>query len=235
MILTGFAVGGVVSTAILAVRANERAGVVVRVNDMDPNKPPLTFREKLSLSWKYYIPAASVGAATIACIIGAQSINTRRQAALVGAFAITEGAFQEYKDQVIETLGKTKEQKVREDIVQKQVVENPPPPSEVMVIGAGNVLCFDTYTARYFESSMEKIRSAQNDFNEMLINGEAYLSLNEFYHMLGLPTAVVGEQVGFSVENLLNVHFTTTLSEDGRPCLALEFRALPRQDYHSFQ
>jgi len=242
VILTGLAVAGVFSTAILAVKATPRA---VRktdnlISDMEAEykaggaEPKLlTNWDLVKLNWTLYIPALSTGAATVACIIGAQSINSRRQAALVGAFAITEGAFQEYKEQVVEALGKTKEDQVRTEVVKKQIEKNPPPSEDALVIGTGDVLCLDTYTRRYFTSSMEKIRSAQNDINEMLIDGEMYMSLNEFYHLVGLEDAVVGEQVGFAPENKMSIEFNSALTPDGRPCLAISFRALPRQDYRS--
>jgi hypothetical protein len=234
VILTGFAVAGVVSTVVLASKATVKA--VHTLDDLDDmaevSSPTIT--EKVRAVWSYYIPTIITGASTIACVIGAQSINARRQAALVGAFTITENAFQEYKDRVVETLGKSKDKKIHDEMVQKQVTENPPP-SDLMIIGSGNVLCLDTYTGRYFESTMEKIRGAQNDFNQGLLNGEMYMSLNEFYHILNLPDTVVGEQVGFSPENLLDIQFSTALTEDGRPCLAISFRALPRQDYFTFQ
>lgn len=226
IILTGLAVGGVVSTAVLAVRATPKA--LAAINQDRPDGTTLTKWEVVKTVWPLYIPAALTGAATIAAIIGAQSINSRRQAALIGAFTITEGAFQEYREQVTEVLGKQKEQAVRDKVVQKKIDENPP--TDFVVMGSGNVLCFDAYTGRYFESTQEKIRAAQNDFNEQL-EGDIYLSLNEFYHILGLDEAAVGEQVGFAVENRLKIEFSSGLAPDGRPYLAMSFRALPRQDY----
>lgn len=231
-VLTGFGVAGVLSTAIFAARAHvkaEQMALEARGEHGD-SFPAWSLKERLRYTWTLYIPAAAIGTVTIASIIGSQSINARRQAALIGAFSITEGAFQEYREQVTEALGKTKEKSVRDKIVQKQVDDNPP--SELYIIDGGNVLCLDTYTGRYFSSTMEKIRGAQNDFNELL-DGTVYLSANEFYHYLGLESVVVGEQVGFSPENRLNVEFSTALSPDGRPCLAISFRALPRQDYMS--
>jgi hypothetical protein len=230
VILTGLAIGGVVTTTVLAVQATPRA--IIAIDEDQEDGTTLTKWEVVKKVWPYYIPVVITGGLTIACMIGAQSVNTRRQAALVGAFTITEGAFQEYKEQVVEVLGKTKESsEVREKIIQKKIEENPP--SKDIIIGSGNVLCFDTYTGRYFESSMEKIRAAQNDFNEMLINGEMYMSANEFYHLIDLDDVVVGEQVGFSPENTMKIEFTSRLTPDGRPCLAISFRALPRQDYRS--
>lgn len=233
IILTGLAVGGVVTTAILAVRATPKAIRILEDSTLSWQKDgePMVKNRKLEsikLVWPLYVPAVLTGAATIAAIIGAQSINSRRQAALIGAFTITEGAFQEYRDQVTEVLGKQKEQGVRDAVIQKKVDENPP--TDFVVMNQGNVLCFDTYTGRYFESTAEKIRAAQNDFNEML-EGDVYLSLNEFYHILGLDEAIVGEQVGFAVENRLKIEFSSGLAPDRRPYLAMEFHALPRQDY----
>lgn len=231
IILTGLGVAGVVSTVILAVKATPAA--IKRIDIFESKENGLWIKsspkERVLLLWDLYVPAAVTGSVTIACIIGAQSVNMRRQAALVGAFTITEGAFQEYKDQVVETFGKSKAQKVHDDVIQKKITAMPP--SDLVVIGEGNVLCKDDYSGRYFESTMEKIRKAQNDFNEQLLNGEMYSSLNEFYSLLGLEEVNVGEQVGFSPENLMNIIFSTAMTPDGRPCLAISFRALPRQDY----
>lgn len=235
-ILTGMAVAGVVSTVVLAVRATPKA--LQKIKEYETKDNGLWIKssnmERARLVWPLYVPATLSCGVTIAAIIGAQSINTRRQAALVGAFSITEGAFQEYREHVVEALGANKEQKVRDLVVQKQVDENPPG-NELIVIGSGNVLCLDTYSGRYFESTMETIKKAQNDFNAMLLNGEMYASLNEFYHLIGLPDSVVGEQVGFATENLLDINFSTAMTEDGRPCLAMSFRALPLQDYYTFR
>lgn len=234
-ILTGFAVGGVISTALLTARATTKAVREIDAANYGREEPfKLTLKEKARLTWTYFVPPVIIAGSTVACVIGAQSINMRRQAALAGAFAITENAFQEYKEKVIESLGESKDKKLRDEVVQKQVTDNPPP-AEMIVIGAGNVLCLDTYTGRYFESTKETIHGAQNAFNDGLLHGEMYMSLNEFYHMLNLPDTVVGEQVGFSPENLLDIHYSSALTPDGRPCLAISFRALPRQDYFSFQ
>lgn len=229
VILTGLGVAGVLSTAVLTFRATWKArGVVEQFVDEEPTR-----KDIFKAVWPLYVPAVSVAIVTCASIIGSQSINARRQAALIGAFTLTEGAFQEYKDQVVEAIGAGKEQKVRDDIVQKQVDANPPTDG-VVVVGSGNVLCLDTYTGRYFQSTMEKIRKAMNDVNEGLLSGDMYVSLNDFYGHLGLLETTVGEQVGFSDQHLVDLHFSTAMAEGGVPCLAISFRVLPRQDFGSF-
>lgn len=232
-VLTGFAIAGVVSTALLIARATTRANQTIAANQYIGTDQPLTKVEKLKLIWPIYIPPAVTGLATISCIIGAQSINMRRQAALMGAFTLTEGAFQEYKEQVAEALTKPQKDKIETAIAQKKVDENPPA-TELMMQADGKVLVLDLFTGRYFRSTQEIIRKAQNDVNERLTSGgEMYVSLNEFYVLLDLETSVMGEVVGFNSSNLVDINFNTAVAEGGVPCLTIMFRALPFEGYDS--
>lgn len=235
VILTGFAIAGVVSTAILTARATTQANR--RILDFESKDNGLwvksTIKEKLQLTWPIYIPPVITGFATISCIVGAQSINVRRQAALMGAFTLTEGAFQEYKEQVAEALTKPQKEKIETAIAQKHVDENPPA-TELLMQADGKVLVLDRFTGRYFRSTQETIRGAQNDVNERLTSGgEMYVSLNEFYVLLGLEQSVMGEVVGFNSNNLVDVNFNTAIAEGGVPCLTIMFRALPSEGYDS--
>lgn len=231
VVLTGFAIAGVVSTAILTARATTKANIVLGAIDVD-NQPAGRI-EKLRIIWPIYIPPVITGLATISCVIGAQSINYRRQAALMGAFTLTEGAFQEYKEQVAESLTKPQKEKIETAIAQKQLDENPPA-TEMLMQADGKVLVLDRFTGRYFRSTQETIRGAQNDVNERLTSGgEMYVSLNEFYVLLGLEQSVMGEVVGFNNANLVDVNFNTAIAEGGVPCLTIMFRALPTEGYDS--
>lgn len=242
ILLTSLAVAGVGTTAVLAARGhvkakdrlfNMRADLEYDWEEHGIEVKPFTRLEILRHTWMFYIPAVASGAIAIASCIGAQSINSRRQAALVGALAITEATYQEYKEQIIEAIGPTKEKNVRNKIVQRHVDENPPP--EDFGLGGGDVLCLDEWTKRYFSSTMEKIRSAQNFVNANLIDGERFITVNEFYHYLGLDDAAAGEEVGFTAENRVNIDFSTALTKDGRPCLSISFRAFPREGYHTYR
>lgn len=245
ILLTGLAVAGVVSTAIFAVRATPQAVRLVseaEVRHLDaesykPDDQPYAEFSTLQIvqaAWKVYLPTAGMGLATILCIIGAQSINTRRQAALVGGFTIAETSLREYRDKVIELEGSKLDQKVRDAVQQDRVLADPSS-NEIIILGSGNVLCYDKYSGRYFESSMEDIRKAQNDLNEAMINGDMYASLNELYQRIGLPITKMGEGLGFSTERLVDINFSSVLTERGEPCLAIDFRAEPMQDYYRFR
>lgn len=231
-ILTGVAVTGVLATTVYAVKGTPQAAQDISFAQSEQLEI-LTKWEIVRLTWRYYIPALCIGAATIACIVGANSISTRRNAALVSVYSLTEKALHEYKTKVVETLGEKKERAIRDDIAQDRVNAEPVSTREVIITGNGDVLCFDTLSSRYFQSSIENMRKAQNDINEQVIN-DSYATLNDFYQKLGLRDTTLGEDLGWKTDKLMDITFSTTMSDDNRPCIALEYPVKPTDDYHSF-
>ena len=188
-ILTGIGIVGMVTTTILAVKATPRAldlindAAIEKVdNQVKSGKEPdemsskLTTIDIIKAAWKPYIPAAITGAVSIACLIGASSVNARRNAALYSAYKLSETALSDYKDQVIETIGEKKDKEIREKIAQKKVDDQPVSKSEVIVTGTGNVLFLEPVSQRYFTSDIETVRKIINDLNYRLTTGmEEYI------------------------------------------------------------
>jgi hypothetical protein len=226
LILTSVGVAGTIATAYLAGKASWRA---CRILEADAYKAA-TCKDKFLLVWKLYIPAAGVGVLTTTCIIGANRIGTRRAAALATAMTLSERAFMEYRDKVIETIGATKEQKVRDEVAQDRVTKNDS--HKQIVISGVNVLCYDMYSDRYFESTMEDIKHAQNKLNHQLVNGAwASASLNDWYSYVGLDSVTYGEEVGWNSSEQVEITFSSVVSGDGRPALAVDFDVAPVRNY----
>ena len=235
-ILTGMAVGGLITTVILAVKATPKALELIEkemrreyeisgTNDIIYN---ISNKDIAKITWKCYIPACAVGAATIACIIGANHISLRRNAALASLYSITEAAFREYQAKVTETIGRNKELKVRDDISADRVKANPPGTNEIIFTGKGNVLCYDSLSGRYFKSNIEKIRQAVNDLNHSLLS-EMFMSVNDLYYVIGLAGTKLGDQMGWDIDKgLVEISFSSQLTEDGEPCLVLNYDITPR-------
>ncbi len=238
VILTSMAVAGVVGTTILAVKATSQAKDAIYLEEDDRGEQNgrssryLTAKEQVQLVWMHYIPAASVGLVTIACIITAQSINSRRQAAVMSLYTITDTAFREYQEKNIEVNGTTKHQKVKDELAKDAIAANPP--DKTLIIGPGEIGVYDKYSGRYFTSSVQDIKAAQNDVNASIINGDMYASLNDFYMRIGLHVTKVGEEMGFTLDNLIDLDFSSVLHEDV-PYLAIDFRAMPVPEYHRFR
>lgn len=238
-ILTGVAVVGTISTAVLSVRAAYRVGKDENAQHYESlmlrgETVNLSTKELVQTYWKEFIPPVVVGTATIACTIGANHVSSTRAAALASAYSISEKAFTEYRAKVAEQYSVAKEQKIRDAIAQDRVTENPPKISEIHITEATEQPCYESMTGRYFKTTVEKLNKARNDFNKQLLD-EGYASMNDFWDLLGLEGTTVGTELGWTSDSLLEIHITTTLSPDGKPCLSLGYINAPKADFYRFR
>lgn len=241
-ILTGIGVAGTVSTAVLTARATVDAVHILHERHVEETQEPdlsvkeslgaYSAREKIEIAWKCYVPAVATGVVTVACVLGANHVNSKRTTALVTAYSLTENAFKEYKEKVVEQIGVNKETKVRDAVAQDKLDRNPSAGREIIIAEGGDVLCYETYTGRYFKSDMETLRKAQNDINQQIIS-EMYASLNDFFNAIGLPNTSIGDTLGWTMDEMLELHFSALL-EDGKPCIAVGYHSLPVKNFHKF-
>lgn len=232
-ILTGLGVVGMLSSIVLAVKATPKALDKIEETKKEEKKEQLEPIEVIKVTWKYYIPTAATSAVSIACIIGASSVNYKRNAALATAYSLVDSSFRAYKEKVIETIGEKKEQEVRDEIAKDQIRQNPIKNTEVIITGNGDTLCFEPITGRYFKCSIEKLCQVERDLNKELYSS-MYVSLNEYFHAIGLPETNIGDDLGWDV-NRGSIEFnrSSQLAEDGTPCLVVSFNCGPRWDYRS--
>ena len=247
-ILTGVGIVGMISTTVLAVRATPKALILIenkkreikietiKEGRNESTDISLTKLEIVKTAWKPYVPAFVTGVCSTACLVGASSINARRNAALLAAYTLSETAFADYKDKVIETIGEKKAQEVKDAVARDQVEKNPPSKNTVITTDKGETLCYDSISGRYFKSDIECIRRAINNLNERLLF-DTHVALNEFYDEIGLEEIYpMGEQLGWTVDpdsankGLIELDFSSQLAE-GTPCLVVGFRNAPRYDY----
>lgn len=237
-ILTALGVTGVVTTAYLASKASFKAPAILEAakreksfyhTGEEENEFSLEPKEKFLLLWKLYIPAVVSGATTIGCVVMATRIGTRRTAAMAAAYTLSERAYSEYKDKVVETIGKTKSKKIEDEVAQNHL-DDKPFSKQGVVIGSGDVPCFDAYSGRYFACTMEGIKKAQNDVNYTMLH-TGYASLNDFYEKLGQDRTKMGDELGWNNDIPLEVIVTTCMTDDDRPALHVDFRDAPTAGY----
>ena len=186
-ILTGLGVTGLFASVIFSIKATPKAMKSIENKKKELDKEKLTLGETIGATWKHYIPTAVTVATSTACIIGANSVNTRRNAALAAAYSLSETAMAEYKDKVREIVGERKESDVRADIARDRMAVDPPNPSEVIITGKGETWFRESITHRYFKSDIEKVRKVENDLNREMRN-ENTISVNDMLYALGLPS-----------------------------------------------
>lgn len=244
-ILMGVGIAGMVTTTVVAVKATPKALKMIEEAENDKMekqledgvKPTeiietLTPLETVKATWKAYVPAAVIGAVSIACLLGSCSVSGKRTAALATAYKLSEAALSEYKDAVIETIGEKKAEEVLNKKAEKQLAANPVGKNEIIFTGKGTALCYDTLSGRYFQSDMNTIKKAENEMN-LCLREENYISLNSFYDMLNLEPTKFGEELGWNIETdgYVDIEVSAQIAEDQTPCLVLDFSSMPRYDY----
>ena len=233
-ILAGIGIAGMITTVVLAVKATPKALTLIDEASNEKNAE-LTRVEVIKAAWKPYVPAVITGVMSTTCMIGSVHIGTRRIAAISTAYKLTETAFAEYKDKVVETIGEKKEKAIKEKIDGDKIKKDPVSKSEVIITEKGNTLCYDSISGRYFKSDIEKIKKAVNEINRQLTY-DMYVSLNEFYDAIGLKDTKLGGELGWNLEDgLIEPSFSSQIADDGTPCIVLDYNVAPRYDYYKFE
>mgnify|MGYP004519466439 FL=1 len=233
-ILTGVGIAGMITTTILAVQATPKALRLLEEKKADISEteklPPI---EVVKAAWKVYVPAVLTGILSTVCLIGANSVNQRRGAALAAAYSLSESALKEYREKVVETIGKKKEQAIRDDIAKDRVTANPV--REVVVTDRGSTLCYDSLSGRYFKSDIETLRRTVNDLNRRM-RDEMFISLNDFYCAVDNPDlspTKLGDSLGWNIDKgYIDLGFSSQLTADGTPCLVLDYTVVPEYEYN---
>ncbi len=259
-LLTGIGVTGVISTIVLTVVGTIKSvklideekkkrmcehecdkngnieGLIRTRKDEEPGIGTfrLSVQDTVKLIWKPCLPAVLTGAASIVCLISANAVSAKRSAALTAAYAISETAFRDYREKVVDIVGDKKEDEIHTAVVQDKIDKTPLPPTSgynevIFADNGGEVRCFDAFAGRYFRSSRNRLGAAINDLNRMLLNdGEA--TLNDFYYFADLENTEIGESLVWCVDKSydeVNLRFSSHLSPDGQPCLAFCFDIPP--------
>jgi hypothetical protein len=225
-LLTGVGVAGTISTAVLSGRASFKAA-----RRLD-NYEHMDRSTKLRLTWKLYIPPAGVGLITVSAIVLANRVAGKEAAALAAAYTVSEKALTEYREQVVKKFGAVKEAEVHDAFAEERMKKNPVNNREVIIAGDGDVLCFDIMSGRYFKSSRNEIERAEIAVNHEILGFTRGASLSEFYDHVGLPATGYSDTVGWNHDHLCRVRFSSEISTDDKPCLAIDFVEAPFPLYY---
>lgn len=251
-ILTGLGIAGMITTAVLAVKATPKAlrlmdEEIERQNrelcevarnsgdDVCTQTDRLSPIETIKITWKCYMPAVALGALSSVCLIRANSVNTRRTAALATAYKISETALTEYRDKVVEVVGEKKEKVIRDKVAEEQIKKHPLKDADIIATNKGETLCLESYAGRYFRMDIDNIQKAENRINLELRN-QNYISLNGVYTELGLKHSELGDEVGWSIDSdgYLKLEKSAQLTENDEPCLVISYSTSPRPNYDKY-
>lgn len=220
-ILMGMGTVGLGTAVALSIKAGPKAVILTEQAEMKKaeamygNESPrplmaqLTWQEKLAATYKLYIPPVGMAVFSLICFWAAHGIDLKRQAVVAGLYSTAEATLNEYQRKVVEMLGEDQANQIRQSIgddhVQK-AQENLPPPPEDFDLGTRK-WCY--LYGRRFPCSYNRIKEAQNEINEQMLNGiDMRATEAELFYKLDptgewLKADNRAQMTGWTVDNML--------------------------------
>lgn len=213
-ILSIAAAAGVVLTAVETAKATTKAQSLIDMNKAEP----MMKKEIVKDCWKFYVPAAVVGAGTIACILGSNGLNKKTQAELMAAYVAVQQTYSTYRKKVAEQVGEEVEHDICKDVNEEIHKED----------GDAVRLFYEPNAKRYFHATMAQVIEAAYNFNRALTI-EGGVSLNDWYNFLGTDELTItpeGDMKGWCIDQLvedwdyywMEFEYDKQTTDDGLEC-----------------
>lgn len=224
-ILTGVGIVGVVTSGVLASRATLKlepvmADLRAEVDAAKELKSTKTADEYSSTQYKrditgaysrcaldlikLYGPAFTTASLSIVCLVSAQGIMQKRNAALAALYKSSEEALTKYKQRVAEEFGEEKERDISAGV--REVEETDDDGNKQVASYIDKHVKASQY-ARFFDETnpnWEKkadynrlfLKNVQNHMNDLL-HARGHVFLNDVYDRLGIDRTTEGAVVGW--------------------------------------
>lgn len=156
---------------------------------------------------RLYAPSAAVGVVSIGALTGSHVIMTKRNTALMAAYAVIQKAYDDYRDRVRDQVGEDRELELYRGEKLEIVKHNDDKNEEIKIIDPNTrspyAKLFDEYNANWKkdpEYNFMFIQAQQNCAN-VLLRTRGHIFLNEVYDMLGVDRSKPGAVVGWVYNN----------------------------------
>jgi hypothetical protein len=241
-ILTAIGAAGAITSSYLAVKAT--VTVMDEIHEEETNGPngAMSNRERAEFVmdsglWRNYIPAAATCLGTVACIIGATTISSRKAAGVAAAYSLLEKGATEYQEKVAEKFGEKKEQEVRSEILADRLkARDPMNDDSIEVWGRqeGKSVFQDSFSQMYVWTDRVEIGEALVDIGKT-INDIGYASLADFYYRLDIPAPAYANDIGWSSnDHRPTARFSSAMTPAEVPVNAFDISPLPNPDFRRF-
>lgn len=223
---------GVAATAYLAHQAGFKAANAIRDAEESRGEKITDPKEKINLTWKFYAAPASTGVATVACVITGNIISTKRQTALLGAYALGERAFAQYKGKIVDTLGLEQEKEIVEQLAEENAKEDAAEAYSrkdlVPEINGNKALFIDHLSGQEFIADLNDVYMAKEQTN-LKAAEDGYASMNYFYGIVGGRRTELYENMGWNPDRMMDLIITRVNHDDEEtmPIYGLDFYERP--------
>lgn len=240
LILSIGGVVGVCATTAAAIKATPLAIDLIEEDKKKKEDDSYTKIDAFKASWKCYIPTGILGMLTISTIVANHIVTAKERKAVVAAYLALNESYKKYVEGSKQVFGEDAKQKIEAEIAKETFVYSPNHSllSYSCTYDSDNdheesMLFYDSYSQRYFETTLARVINAEYHINRNLMLG-GFASMNSYFEFLGIEKIAEGDEVGWCQEDLcendlywLDFDNAMTELEDGLECCVISYPVDP--------
>ena len=221
-ILTGVGIVGYGVSMYLSVKAYEECKQKLSERSEELEVEKLPTKEIVKTIWKPCIlPALTFTSSTI-CVLGAQNILVKKNAALLTAYKTSETAYAEFQRQTKEKVGEETFKQIREKVAEKQVSSEEVPSKKTYLDDARELYYDGTYGGYFYATELEIYKAFEQTRNDIEWADNTslgkdyhqYVPLGDLYYRLHGEPIGIGDDFGYDVEEYRTNKLDYQISND---------------------
>lgn len=224
-LLTAGSILGIVATGYLSVKCTDKYRYLKKRDEkLCKNKGYSTTAKQIL---KAYFPLFVVGGVTCYSVVKLNIVHKKENAELLASVVTINETVRQCKDTIPEDIWKRPVDKPKK--ASKEVPQ--------VSYNGGDLLCYESFSGRYFYSTAEKVREAQAKLNrDYRVYG--YIGLNDYYRYLEIDSTQLGQVMGWTTSESCSppiINFTNTMYTYGdNPLLqiAIDEQCFPFAGYY---
>lgn len=180
---------------------------------------------------KLSVPTAVCAIGTIGCAMASLKASGKKIAGLSFAYGTTRELLRDYQAEVREEVGEAKEQKIRDRVKERRMVDPDREFTELpRLANTGDYIIFDETCNYRFESNGLAITAALQRITAKLQSGQSdWIPINDFYFEVSGKTVSMGDQIGWSVDDApIECYYKGVLDDNDRPMAAILYTVTPK-------
>lgn len=185
-IFTGIAIVGVPVTVGLTVKATKDTMDICETAKKTVEH--LDTVDKVKLCWREWIPPFAAAVGTVGCVVAANHVHLKKEAALSALAALYSGKYNDLEKTVREKIGDKKTDEILEEVAKKDIPKT--------IVADQSFEIWEPYSKQFIKLTTEKLLYAQLIVNQVLKeSGEC--TLNHFLCLIGGKKCTFGDQMGW--------------------------------------
>lgn len=207
-ILTGVGVAGYAVSMYLSVKAYEECKERLSKRCEELNVEKLPAGEIAKTIWKPCILPVLTFTSSTVCVLGAQNILIKKNAALLTAYKTSETAYAEFQRQTKEKVGEEAFNQIREKVAEKQMDTEKAPDRKTYLDDARELYYDGTYGGYFYATELEIYKAFEQTRNDIewannTALGKNYhqmVPLGDLYYRLHGEPIGIGDDFGYDIE-----------------------------------